>query len=266
MQDYWQKQTQDTPLYPDMLWSRPENRAFAGKLLIVGGNSHGFTAPARAFSESAKAGIGIARVLLPDALQKSLGKSLGHVFQAGEFAPSTPSGSFSSRALGELLPMAHWADAVLLAGELGRNSETAILLESFVSKHNGPLTITRDAADYFTVSPELVLKRPDTLLVISLAQLQKLGIQAHFTTAFTFNMDIIRFVHALHDFTLLHGIYIIVKHLENIFVAVQGQVSSTKLPSDLQIWRVQTAARATTWWLQNLTTPFAAMTTALAAD
>lgn len=257
--DYWHKQTPENPLFSDLLWSRPENTAHAGKLLIAGGNLHGFTNPAAAYAESQKAGIGVARVLLPDALQKTIGK----VFEAGEFGPSTPSGSFSQRALGELLPMAAWADATLLAGDLGRNSETAILLEKFADKYSGKLAVTCDAADYFTGTPAAILTRPDTLWVISFAQLQKLAVGAKFTTAFTFDMDMLRLIDALHEFTIQHPAYIIVKHLDNIFTAAHGQVSSTKLQSELPVWRLKTAGRAAVWWLQNPGKPFEALTTSI---
>src|SRR4051812_45465462 len=133
MQEYWQKQAATEPLFSDLLWSRPENRAHAGKLLIVGGNAQGLAAPAAAYSAATEAGIGTARVLLPDSLQKTVGR----VFEAGEYAPSTPSGSFSRNALAELLAMSNWADGVLLAGDFGRNSETAIMLEQLVAKYEG---------------------------------------------------------------------------------------------------------------------------------
>jgi hypothetical protein len=80
--------------------------------------------------------------------------------------------------------------------------------------------------------------------------------QAHFTKAFTFDMDILRFVDTLHDFTVFHGINIIVRHLDNIFVARGDKVSSTKLSDSQPVWRVRTAAAAATWWLQNPTKTF----------
>lgn len=255
---YWQKQS-DKPLFPDLLWSRPENRQFAGKLLIIGGNLHGFAAPADAYQTTQKAGIGVSRVLLPDALQKTVGK----VFLAGEFAPSTPSGSFSQKALAELLALSQWSDSVLVAGDLGRNSETAIVLEKFADTYNGQLTITKDAADYFTSTPAKLLDRPDTLFVISMAQLQKLAINGRFTQSFTFGMDLLRLVDVLHEFTAQHKIRIIVKHLNTILVAVDGQVSTTRLAVDKDIWRVRTAAQASVWWLQNPNKPFEALTTAM---
>lgn len=259
--EYWKRQSSDKPLFPDLLWSRPENAAHAGKLLIVGGNLYGFTNPATAFTESRKAGAGVARVLLPDALQKTVGR----VFEAGEYAPSTPSGSFSQKALGELLPLAAWADGTLLAGDLGRNSETAIMLEKLTDKYPGALTITCDAADYFTASPGSVLARSDTLWVISLAQLQKMAVNTRFTTAFTFDMDMLRFVDALHAFTKQMHLSIIVRHLDMIFVAVNGHISSTPIHADTHVWRLKTASYACVWWLQNPGKPFESLTTAVHA-
>ncbi len=256
---YWHRQITSEPLFPDLQWSRPENRQFAGKLLIVGGNAHGFAAAAEAYGLAEKAGIGTARVLLPDALQKTVGR----IFSAGEYAPSTPSGSFGQKAIGELLPMSAWADGVLLAGDLGRNSETAILLESFVTKYSGQVTLTRDAADYFTSSPKPILIRPNTLLVISFAQLQKLAMQAKYPAAFTFDMDLLRLIDQLHEFSLRYEVAIIVRHLDTVIVAMRGEVSTTKLPTSKLAWRLETAAQASVWWLQQPTKGFEALSTAV---
>ena len=256
---YWHRQNTSKPLFPDLLWSRPENRAHAGKLFIAGGNLHSFNAAATAYTEAGKAGVGVARVLLPDSLQKTVGR----VFEAGEYAPSTPSGSFAQTALSEFLGLSQWADAALLAGDFGRNSETAILLEKFSEKYRGQLAITQDAADYFIPAPAKILARTDTLFVISFAQLQKLAVNAKFTRAFTFDLDFLHLIDALHEFTTAHQAFIVTKHLDTIFVAVKGQVSTTKLAKDMPIWRVRTASHAATWWLQNPTKTFEAITTSL---
>jgi NAD(P)H-hydrate repair Nnr-like enzyme with NAD(P)H-hydrate dehydratase domain len=258
MDSYWHKQGGE-PLFTDLLWSRPENKQQAGKLLIIGGNAHGFAAPAQAYQAAEAAGVGSARVILPDALQKTVGTFLENAF----FVPSTPSGSFARQALGELLDQAGWADAVLLAGELGRNSETAILLEAFVEKTAMPLVITRDAVDYFASIPLKLLARPHTTVVLSIAQLQKLCQNAKFPQVITFGMDLIKLVNALHQLTTQYPANIIVKHLQNILVASRGQVSTTRLQNDQEVWRVQTAATACVWQLQNPTKPFQALTTAV---
>ena len=227
--------------------------------MVIGGNAHGFSAPAEAFAASGKAGAGVTRVLLPDALQKTVGK----VFAAGEYAPSTPSGSFAQTALAEFLADSGWADGVLLAGDFGKNSETAILLEKYVGKYSGQLTVTNDAADYFITSPQKILERADTTFVISFAQLQKLASGAHFPQAFTSEMDLLRFVETLHNFTETYKINIVTTHLENIFVAASGEVSSTKNAQITDSWQTRTAASTSTWWLQNPSKTFQALTTGI---
>ncbi len=241
----------------DLLWSKPENKQQAGKLLIIGGNTHEFAAPGEAYTEAVKAGVGTAKVLLPSSLQKTLGS----VLENGEFAPSNKSGSFSKQAISEWLSFGSWADGVLIAGDLGRNSETAVVLESFVEKYPGLLTITKDAVDYFSHQPLKLLNRPDTAIVLSLAQLQKLCSGAKWLTAITYSMTLQQLVEVLHDLSQAYSCSIITEHNGVIFVAVNGKVSTTKVEEN-DTWRVQTAANVSVWWLQNPSKPFEALTTA----
>jgi len=260
--DYWAQQVPGKPLFPRLEWSRPENRAHAGKLLIIGGHQHGFAAPAEAYAVAERAGIGVARVLLPDAIRKIV----GHVLEHGEFAPSTPSGSLSQKALEEALSSSARADGVLFAGDLGRNSETAILIEKFLRASAAPTILTKDAVDYVVSAPASALSRASTVLVLSFSQLQRLGIAAQYPQPLKFSMDLLHVVEWLHTFTTTHRLYIIVKHHDHILVAVNGQVSSTKLTEDIPIWRVQTAAHASVWWIQNQGQPFEAFTASLASS
>jgi len=257
---YWHKQTAGQPLFPDLVWSKPQTKQTAGKLLIIGGNIHGFASPASAFSLATEAGIGSIRILLPDVLQKTVSK----LMPEAEFAPSTPSGSFSTQALDSFLEQTAWADGVLLAGDFGRNSETAVLLEKFATKSDSPLTITKDGADYFTRLADPLIKREQVNLVVSLAQLQTLATSAHFNRAFTFDMDLLHMVETLHIFTATFNLSVIVKHHDTLFVSAGGQVSTTK--TDLgneDSWRLPIASRACVWWAQNPTQVFEALTTAV---
>jgi len=254
---FWQKQT-DKPLFPDLVWSRPENRNQAGKVLIVGGNLHGFSAVAQAYNVATSSGAGVVRAIMPDAIKRVV----GGLIDTADFVPSTPSGSFARPALAGLLEQASWADGVLLAGDLGRNSETAIVLESFVQIHAGPLVITKDAVDYFTTSPQTVLNRNNTVLVLSIAQLQQLGQHARFELPVTFGMDLLHLVDWLHSFTTKYGVRIITSHLGTVFVAVNGQVSTSKINNTIEdMWRVPTAASIAVWWIQTPAKPFEALTT-----
>jgi hypothetical protein len=256
---YWHQQLPDKPLFPDALWSRPERRNTAGKLLIIGGNGYGFADPAEAYSQAQKAGIGEARVVLPDALKPTIGKT----FAAGQFVPSTPSGSFSQKALADMVDASNWAEGVMLAGDLGRNSETTMLLEKFMTIYSGQLVITKDAADYAVNTPAAILERPDTTLVIQLGQLQKLAMSLKFPKPFTFKMDLLQLIEVLHEFSSAYKVNIVVKHLGYIFVAIKGEISNTKSIGDDDNWQIKAASYAAVWWLQNKQTPFAALSSAI---
>jgi NAD(P)H-hydrate repair Nnr-like enzyme with NAD(P)H-hydrate dehydratase domain len=258
---YWRKQTVARPLFPDLLWSKPETRALAGKLLIVGGNAQGFAAAAEAYNQALHNGVGIARVLLPDSLQKAVGS----VFEAGEFAPSTPIGSFAQAALASVVDLALWSDGVLVAGDVGRNSETAILLEQFLDHYEGQVTITKDAADLICQQPLSVLQRPNSVLVLSSGQLQKLGVNAHFARPFSSSAALTQLLEHLYEFTKRFECSIITKHNNQYIVATREAISTTPAITERKIWRLTTASAAAVGWLQQPTKQFAALTTALLA-
>lgn len=255
---YWLKQGTE-PLFPDILWSRPESKATSGRLSIIGGNSHGFGAPGIAYNSSMSAGVGSVNVLMPDAIKKIV-KGL---LPDAEFAPSTPSGSFSRQALSNLIDASNRSDCVLLAGDVGRNSETAVLFETFVQKYSGPLTITQDAVDFFKETPKDLCDRSNTLIVLSLSQLQKLFMFTPTITPIILSMSTIQLIEALHDYTLEHCATIVTKHNDLIFVASKGRVSTTK--DTRKIWRVETAGRASVFWLQNPDKPLESVTTSFHA-
>jgi len=138
---YWQQQIPGTPLYPDIAWSKPEQRSQAGKLAIIGGNKLGFAGVADSYGIALTAGVGEVRVLLPGVLKKTIPAAITDAI----FAPTNPSGSLSRDALTEMKALGAWASGVLLVGDAGRSSETAIVYEDFIRDYHGQLTITRDA-------------------------------------------------------------------------------------------------------------------------
>src|SRR5437667_1367289 len=114
--DYWLKQDPATPAFPDVEWQKPEHISLAGKLLVVGGNTHGFAAVAQAHQDASKAGIGECRVILPDSLKKAIDPlALDCVF-----VPTNLSGGITKDSINPLKAAAAWADGVLLIGDAGR--------------------------------------------------------------------------------------------------------------------------------------------------
>lgn len=180
-----------------------------------------------------------------------------------EFAPSLKNGSFDRSSLSEMLDLAVWADTTLLAGGIGRNSQAAVALESFVAEFKGRLVITQDAVDIFLASPSSIVSRPNTLVVAAFGQLQKIWSALGRWPAITYDMDLIKLAECLHQLTLEVPAIIVTKHQSLALVAFDGKVSST-LNND-KIWRVKTAAIASVWWMQNPAKPFEGITSSLIA-
>lgn len=246
------------PLFGDVLWNKPENRRYAGKLLIVGGQAQSFAGLARAFAAAMKAGIGSARVALPDSTRKALGKG----FLEAEFLPSTPSGSFAVSSLAGLLESAEWADGVLLAGDFGRNSETAILLEKFTSEYHGLLVVAGDCIDYFIGSKEVLMQRPSTVSAASFSQLQKLGRNIGIETPLLHGMDLLKAGEVLASWPAAEGVGFLTEHENQIVVSCQGRVSATKAAKKT-VQLDELAAYAAVWAIQQSSKPFEALCTAV---
>jgi len=246
-QSYWHKQTIDQPLYPNIEWSKPEQRSQRGKLGIIGGNKLGFIGVAESYSVATKTGAGEVRVLLPDVLKKTMPSSMTDII----FGATNPSGSLARDALTEMKAIGEWSTGILLIGDAGRNSETAILYEDFIRDYHGPLTITRDAIDLVKNSSNILVERSETVLVLSFAQLQKLFSAVYYPKVLTFSMQLSNLIDNIHKFTITYPVCIAVFHKDMVLVAKNGEVTSTPWAEPMQIWKGNTATNASTYWLWN---------------
>lgn len=248
---YWHKQTTDKPLFPDIEWSRPEQKSKAGKLGIVGGNKLGFAGVADSYGVALNTKVGEQRVLLPDVLRKVVPP----VMTDAIFAPTNPSGGLSREAINEMKALGFWADGILMIGDAGRNSETAILYEDFLREYQGPLTLTRDALDLIKNASTSVVEREDTLLVVSFSQLQKLFQTVYYPIVLTFSMQLTNLVEALHKFTITYPVTIMVLHKDSLVIASGGEVVTTPWDNPMAIWRGEVATKAAVYWLWNIDKP-----------
>ena len=258
---YWKRQTGDAPLFPDIEWSKPEQKSMAGKLGIIGGNKLGFAGVAEAYTTALSTGAGSVRVLLPDALQKTIPKTITDTV----FAPTNISGSLSGDAITEMTALGQWANSILLIGDAGRSGETAVVYEQFIQKYDGPLVITRDAVDLVKNSADLLVDRPKTVLIVSFAQLQKLFQAVYYPKVLTFSMQLINLVEAIHKFTITYPVTLVVLHKETLLVAHDGQVTSQVWNNPMLIWRGSVAAKAAAYWLWSPTKPVEAITSSFLA-
>lgn len=261
MHAYWKQQTAEKPLFPDILWNKPEQRMHAGKLGIIGGNKLGFIGVGDSYMAALDAGVGQVRVLLPDVLKRTVPTTLTDV----AYAASNPSGGLSREALLEMRALGGWADAVLLVGDAGKNSETAIVYEDFIRDYHGMLTITRDAVDLLLFAPETLVERNNTLAVVSFAQLQKIFTKIYYPKVLTFSMQLQQLVEALHKFTITYPIAILTFHQGHIVVASGGQVVTTPWEHPMAIWKGMVATSAAAYWLWNPKKPLESAVTGLIA-
>jgi hypothetical protein len=256
---YWQKQTLEQPLFDDIIWGKPQQKTLCGKLLIVGGNSHAVASPIKACSVAIEQIVGDCTVAMPDKTRSLLGPKLPPNI---ELLPSTAVGSFSSKALDSLRSLILQNDSTIFAGDFGHNSETAILLEN-VLKINKLLTFCGDSLDYWSKSSLPILRKPDVLLVLDLAQLQKYAITAKVSQVFTSSMDLLQLVEKLHEFTNIFKCHILTKHGSQIVIASKGKIITTKFEKLHESWQVSCATAATVWWLQNPKKPLESIATSI---
>jgi len=256
---YWQTQEPGKPLFPDIEWSKPERRDQAGKLAIIGGNKLGFAGVAEAYTQTLETGVGEVKVLLPDVLKKTIPPTMTDVI----FGATNPSGSLAKDAFAEMQAIGAWASGVLLIGDAGRNSETAIVYEDFIREYSGMLTISRDAVDLVKNSSQQLVERPDTLLVVSFAQLQKIFQMVYYPKILTFSLQLAQLVEAVHKFTITYPCSIVVLHKDHLVIASGGDVITQPWDNAMAIWRGGVAARAASYWLWNPSSPLKAVASSL---
>lgn len=217
--DYWHRQS-TKKLFNDIDLMAPEQRRFAGKLLIIGGNKGMFFAVASALEAAKRFGAGEVRALMPDAL-KSQVPSTPELY----FAEAEASGAFGRLALQEMLRQAEWADAVLLIGDSGKNAETTLVFAEFMEKCQKPVYITRDAVEAVTPSAtDWAMREYETGLLLTMPQLQRLLRTMYYPKVVTLSQPTNQLVEILHKFTLSYPVCLATFHNDLILVAQKGEV------------------------------------------
>ena len=259
MDSYWQIQPSTKPLFPDIEWSRPEQKNRAGKLTIVGGNKLGFISVSSAYETAQKLGAGQVRAVLPSALKGAFPATIAETI----FVSSNTSGGFSKEATPEIVSSANWADVCLLIGDMGRNSETAMVCEQLIDKYSGHLVVTRDAVDLFKPVAERLVSRKNTTLVISFAQLQKLFQSVYYPKILSFSMQLMQLVDALHKFTITYPLTVVTFHDSQLLIAHDGRVITQEFSDPMAIWRGLTATETACYLLWSPEKPLEAIATSI---
>ena len=248
--DYWRKQKKQ-PLFPEVDTWQPEQRRFAGKLLIIGGNKGAFFSVAKAMETANRMGVGEVRVLLPDSLRGQLPK-VPEIY----FAKAEASGAFGKSAMAEMMAQLEWAESVLIVGDLGKNAETSVAFANFMKLCDKPVLMSRDAVDVLT--PDAMnwgMREQDTTIFLTISQLQKLLRTLYYPIVVTLSMPMNRLIETLHKFTLSYPLALITFHEGQIIIARDGQVISEELGdteyTQLSMWDGGLQARTAVLSLWN---------------
>ena len=252
--DYWKRQSK-TALFPEVDTWQPEQRRFAGKLLIIGGNKGAFYAAAKAMETANKMGVGEVRVLLPDSLRGKLPK-IPEIY----FAKAEASGAFGKTSMADMWEHLAWAEAVLIAGDLGRNAETSVAFAEFMKHCDKPVTIARDGVD--VLIPDVMnwgMRDEKTTLFLTMPQLQKLLRTLYYPKVITLSMPTNQLIETLHKFTLSFPLSLVTYHNGQIVIANDGVVVSEDINdteyTQITFWDGKVMARSAVLSLWNRELP-----------
>lgn len=255
--DYWQEPDQSA--LADIIWNIPERPS--GKLLITGGNLQNFAAIIR-FAEQlhSKQNFTTTEILFPDAIKPHLASSV-----PAAFAPSTPSGSFSSSH--ELAAALESADLNLIFGDLSKNSATSIALTAALQTVASPTLLTRDSIETLATGAAELLSNPNFIFLASLAQLQKLLRVIYYPKMLLLSMPLLPALEILHKFTLTYPATIITFHQNQLIFARSGLVYTVNISatpySPLTIWSGNFAIKTLLATFHNQSNPLLAAVAAL---
>jgi NAD(P)H-hydrate repair Nnr-like enzyme with NAD(P)H-hydrate dehydratase domain len=255
MNPYWLKQTVDKPLYDNLLWSRPENKLQAGKIVVIGGNINSFAKTVNSYQLLISAGVGQVTILLP----KPIFKVIGQISTDLIFCPSTDSGSFSSQSLDNFIDYTSSADGIFLSGELSNNSETLILIEKLINRVNKPIILSDDSIDLALHFDNSLLNRNNMIYVGNLDKFQKIFSKLNSTDAITSNISLSDLVRVMKNFSQKNLVSLVTIYNDYVVVASQGQVSTTLInkPIDRDIFKL--VHHCVCWIIQNPETKFQAL-------
>lgn len=241
------------PLFPDLLWSRPENRRYAGKLLIIGGQAGEFQNISSAYSFSQEAGAGYIRILMPESLRK-----ITESIEGSEFAPANNSGGFAKTALAQFFDLSDWADHVILAGDLGKNSQTTVILDGFLLKGPKPITISQNALESIGIDLDRLIQMPVNL-IIDRTIFQKIGVAVGTHIPITSLTTYENMAKIIEKISTESKANLVIMDEEYLWASSAGEVVSTKSkPVDINAL----CAYCAVWIMQNPSKPLEALATA----
>jgi len=231
-------------------------RQRAGRLLLIGGHKGEFSLLQAIYQSAEAAGIGECIAAMPDSLRRTIGES-----GFGRFVPASASGSLGRAALGELLELATDADALIIGANLTNNAETAVVIESLITKLEQPVVITEEVIDILQFHPDLITGNPRALVVTTMPGLFALAGHHHMPIAIKPHGGVVGKIEILQQLAAISRCCYLVFDGE-ILVQAGGKTSLTPLGQPLSNLPGAVVGMAATFWVQGLSRAYESLTTA----
>lgn len=229
-------------------------RQRAGRLLLVGGHKGEFSLLQAIYQATEAAGIGECVAVMPDSLRKMVGEA-----GFGRFVPASASGSIGKAALGELLHLGSDTDALIIGANLTNNAETAVVIESLITKLEQPVVVTEEAINILQFHPEMITSNPKALVVTTMPGLFALAGYHHMPIAIAPNRGVVGKIEILQQLAAISRCSFVVFDSE-ILVQVGKDTSLTSLSQPLSSLPGMVIGTAATFWIQHQTKAFAGLT------
>lgn len=230
MFNYWQKQ-QEKPLFPDILWSRPENKALLPRLAIISGSKRGFADGEKIYASATKTGLGACKILLPDVLKVQLPAINDFVF-----IESTKMGSFSKKLHDNFNALKPMTSLFIITESSGKESETVQSIHKLIQDDDCDLMFINQAIlanDQYL--DDIIKREAKTTLVLDQETLQKVASRLPLDTMFRSTDGLAEIVKGMHSITAeFINLIIVAKLGNNIVVGSKGQIYSTQYPDALE--------------------------------
>lgn len=247
---YWKKDGDKLKLTEELAWNLPEQKM--GRLMILGGNSAGFSAEVR-IAEYVTRKLPFFREVknvFPDSLRARFPVGVSGL----EFYEATESGGFGKDPglYNSLLE----ADLAIFLGDFSRNSATAIAIGETLKRSDGIMTVlTRDSLDLLVSEMERVLVRDEVILVGSMAQMQKILRAVYYPRPLLLSQSLYPVVETLHKFTMSYPVGILTFHEGQVLAAGDGGVISVPIEktkySPISLWDGEVAVKVGAFRLFN---------------
>lgn len=239
----WQQQIETEPLYPDIIWNRPEQKRLKKRLIIIGGHVGGFNHVAICYQAAIDGGIGEVKVVLPSPLKSIIGTTLTQAV----YGPAGGAGSFSEAAFDLLVSYSQWADGILFM-QVGNNSATARMLLRLITETEIPLIVTDEMLLLLQNDLSLFSDREHVLWTLSFTGIQKLIALHKSPLNVRHDMGIRPFALALESFAPKHPLVTV---FEDYIVTAKGTsvISTRKKQAPNQH---SLAGWLAPWWLQQI--------------